>query len=291
MAEKITRVNATAEAMERQKIQEAKKKTGMGFFAVVAGVAAIAVVSVCTCGAGVVVAGAAFGTVAVTCGTGMVTEGVSDYQKAVETGDFSKSFNFVRDTVFQGNQALYDVFTYGSVLACGIVVGTVTGGASMEAFKSVLVRGGAEVGIDTAFSLVGDYCDDGSINNGWDNYFKSMCMTGGVSGMSMGVMNQFKKLEKAEKLSCATLEKIRLGVDVSLDGLVSFAETGEADLGKILIQNYFANKFSLSDPIDGATGSLYIPAIDMSLPDTEEAYTVSRKYESINPRVGLLGKG
>ena len=43
--------------------------------------------------------------------------------------------------------------------------------------------------------------------------------------------------------------------------------------------------------MDAATGSLYIPAVDMRLPGLDGDFTVSRRYESVNPRAGLLGQG
>ena len=288
----ITAINDAAKEMEKQKIQEAKQKTGMGLFAMVAGAVAIGVVGVCTGGAGLLMIGAlAAGTVAIGCGASMMAEGVQDYKKAVETGDFSKSYNFVRDSLLGGNQTLYDILTYGSVLICGILVGVATGGAGLEALKTTLMRVGTEMGLDGAMNLFMDYIDDGSINNGWESYFKSMCTTGSTAGFSSGIMNKFKKLEKAGKLTCPQLSRIRLGIDVTLDSLVSFATTGEVNLAKILLQNYLANKLTLADPVDGATGSLYIPAVDMKLPDIREDFAISRKYESINPRKGILGPG
>ncbi len=118
----IAAINDAAKEYEKQKIKEAKQKVGMGLFCMVAGAVAIAVVGVCTCGAGLVVAGAVAGTIAYTCGAGLVEEGMQDYQKAVSAGDFSKSHNFVRDDLLGGNQQLYDILTYGSVLICGRVV-------------------------------------------------------------------------------------------------------------------------------------------------------------------------
>ena len=291
ISETIASINETAKAVEKQKIQEAKQKTGMGILAMAIGAVAIAAVCVCTCGAGLVAVAAVAGTTAIVCGASMAAEGVQDYQKAVERGDFSQSYNFMRDTVLGGNQTLYDILTYGSVLICGIVIGVATGGAGLEALKSTLLRTGMEMGIDGGMSLIGDYIDDGSINNGWDSYFKTLCSTGGTAGLSLGAMNKLKGLEDLGKLSCSDLSKIRLGVDVGLDSLVSFATTGEVDLGKIFLRNFISNKLTLADPVDGATGSLYIPAVDMKLPDLEEDFIISRKYESINPRSGLLGHG
>ena len=289
--EAIENVNYGAKQVQLQKVQEAKSKMGMGVFAMVAGAAAIAAVSVLTCGAALVVVGAAAGTAAAVCGAAMAAEGVQDYKKTMESGDYSQSFNFVRDTVFQGNQTLYDVVTYGSVLICGIVVATATGGGGLEALKLALSRTGTEMVIDTAMNLAMDYIDDGSINNGWESYFKNMCTTGATAGLSMGVMNKFKALERAGKYSCAQLSRMRLAADVGLDTLVSVATTGDADLGQIFLRNYLSNKLTLADPVDGATGSLYIPATDMRVPDFYEDYCITRKYESINRRTGMLGYG
>uniref|UniRef100_A0A0N5AAG1 DUF6531 domain-containing protein n=1 Tax=Syphacia muris TaxID=451379 RepID=A0A0N5AAG1_9BILA len=287
----IAAINNAAKEYEEQKVKEAKQKVGMGLFCMVAGAVAIAVVGVCTCGAGLVVAGAVAGTISYYCGAGLVEEGMQDYQKAVSSGDFSKSHNFVRDDILGGNQQLYDILTYGSVLICGIVIGVATGGGGLEALKQVLMRAGTEMALDAGMNLIGDYIDDGCINNGWESYFKSACMTGACSGMSQGIMNKFKGLEKAGKLSCKTLGRLRLAADVSLDALVSFATTGEVNLAKLLLQNYIANKLTMADPVDAATGSLYIPAVDMRLPGTDGDFTVSRRYESVNPREGMLGQG
>ena len=289
--EAIANVNYGAKQVQLQKVQESKSKMGMGVFAMVAGAAAIAAVSVLTCGAALVVVGAVAGTTAVVCGAAMAAEGVQDYKKTMESGDYSQSFNFMRDTVFQGNQTLYDIVTYGSVLICGIVVGVATGGGGLEALKTVLARTGTEMAIDTAMNMAMDYIDDGSINNGWESYFKNMCTTGCTAGLSMGAMNKFKDLEKAGKYSCKELSRMRLATDVALDTMVSVATTGDADLTQIFLRNYLSNKLTLSDPVDGATGSLYIPATDMRVPDFYEDYCITRKYESINQRTGILGYG
>ena len=84
---------------------------------------------------------------------------------------------------------------------------------------------------------------------------------------------------------------MRLATDMALDTLVSVATTGDADLTQIYLRNYLSNKLCLSDPVDGATGSLYIPTTDMRVPDFYEDYCITRKYESINRRTGMLGYG
>ena len=51
----------------------------------------------------------------------------------------------------------------------------------MAALKQVLARAGTEMALDFGMNLIGDYIDDGCINNGWESYFKSACMTGACS--------------------------------------------------------------------------------------------------------------
>ena len=289
--DQIDAINASAKEMEKAKIQEAKKKTGLGMLAMAIGAAAIAAAVVCTGGAALVAVAVVAGGAAIACGAGSVEEGVRDYKKAVESGDFSKSHNFMRDEVFQGNQGIYDAVLYGSVLICGIVIGVATGGGGMEALKDVLIRTGKDVTVDTLSNLAMDYMDDGSINNGLESYLKNMCMAGSSASVSAGFMQKFKGMEAAKKYSCKQIGMMRYGLNTSMDVMTSYATTGDANLTKILVSNYISNKWCGADPVDMATGSLYIPATDMTLPDILEDYKVTRKYESINQRSGLLGYG
>ena len=104
-------------------------------------------------------------------------------------------------------------------------------------------------------------------------------------------MQKFKGMEAAKKYSCKQIGMMRYGLNTSMDVMTSYATTGDANLTKILVSNYISNKWCGADPVDMATGSLYIPATDMTLPDILEDYKVTRKYESINQRSGLLGHG
>lgn len=70
-----------------------------------------------------------------------------------------------------------------------------------------------------------------------------------------------------------------------------FAEVSEKELsGKRFGTDYFNEQFKF-DPVNAVTGSLYIPATDIVLPDIHEEFKIERKYQSINNRVGLLGVG
>ena len=281
-AKEIEAINAQAKQMEEQKVQEAKSKVGFGLVAMAIGAIAI-VATVATGGAA---AFAIAGAIAAVSGAAKVVEGTQDYAKATSSGDFSKSFNFVRDTVFGGNDTLYDLVTYGAVLVAGIGIAIMTGGAATE----ILKKTGLDMAQDVAFNMIADYADDGKINNGFMDYFKSACTSAGMSGVNCGAMNKFKKMEKVGKLSCKTIGRIRTATDIALEVGTDLATTGDCNLTATCIKKYVGNKLTFSDPVDGATGSLYIPATDVVLPDIHDEFKIERKYESTNPRVGALGK-
>ncbi|NRT79266.1 RHS repeat-associated core domain-containing protein [Clostridium beijerinckii] len=76
-----------------------------------------------------------------------------------------------------------------------------------------------------------------------------------------------------------------------LSKVSKISEVGEvAEESKSFSINRF-NEESRLDPVNAVTGSLYIPATDVVLPDIHEEFKIERRYESINTRVGLLGKG
>ncbi|MGM9933666.1 MAG: DUF6531 domain-containing protein, partial [Clostridium sp.] len=289
-AETINEINAQAKQYEEQKIQEAKNKVGFGLVAFAIGAVAVAAAVVVSVGTGGVGAPAAValvaGTISAISGASKAAEGVSDYKKAVETGDFSKSYNFMRDTLMGGNETLYNLVTYGAVLISGVALAILTGGAATE----VLAKTAIDMGGDVAFNMIADYADDGHINNGVMSYLESACVSGGLSGVNVGVMNKFKKIEKAGNLSCKTLGRIRMASDVALDLTGQLATTGDMNITSTVLKKYVGNKLCFSDPVDGATGSLYIPATDIVLPDIHEEFKIERKYESVNPRTGTLGK-
>ena len=89
--------------------------------------------------------------------------------------------------------------------------------------------------------------------------------------------NPDMSLEDATKWSQSALNTAML-VDGGIKGFKS-------------LKTKFTNKEFSMDPVDAVTGSLYIPAIDIVLPDIHEEFKIERKYESINSRVGLLGIG
>ncbi|OOM76177.1 putative deoxyribonuclease RhsC [Clostridium puniceum] len=284
-AAKIEEINNEAKAYEEQKVDAAKQKVGFGAIALAIGVVAVAVAATVLTG-GLALAAVGVGLTAAAVGAAEIGEGLSDYGKA-KSGDFSKSYNFMRDTVCGGNETLYNIVKYGSVLISSVVIAIGTGGAATE----VLLKMGLDAGGDVAFNMLADYADNGKLDTDIMDYVKSAVTSAAMSNVSIGAMNKFKKLEKAGELSCKTLGRVRLASDIALDMGSQLATTGDANFTSTFIKKYIGNKVCFSDPVDGATGSLYIPATDIVLPDIHEEFKIERKYESVNNRTGLLGLG
>ncbi|AGX41800.1 wall-associated protein WapA [Clostridium saccharobutylicum DSM 13864] len=298
-ADNIEKINNQAKVNMEAKVDEAKSKIGFGVVASVigavavgVGVAVFAAATVATGGLTLAIAGVAVasGVTAMAVGASETSEGLSNYSKS-QSGDYSKSYNFMRDTVCGGNEGLYNVVKYGSVMIAGISTALLTGGASLHEMAVTMGKIGLDSGINTGFELLADYADDGKIDNGWESYAESFALNCGLSGGGTTAFNGLNKLEKIKKLECGTLGKIRFGTDVAVDMAGQLATTGDANLTTTLLRKYISNKVCFSDPVDGATGSLYIPATDIVLPDIHEEFKIERKYESVNNRLGLLGIG
>ncbi|APC40308.1 hypothetical protein [Clostridium estertheticum] len=183
----IDQINAQAKAQTEQKIQEAKSKMGFGL---------VAAATVVTGGAALVAAAIIGKITAVGVGASEMAEGSSNYSKA-QSGEFSKSHNFMRDTVCGRNKTLYNIVKYGSVMVSAISIAVLTGGAGSVLVKKLAV----DMGGDAAINAIMDYAQDGVLNNSLTSYLDSAITSGGLSCVSMGAMSKFKKLEKASKLS------------------------------------------------------------------------------------------
>ncbi|MEW8956325.1 DUF6531 domain-containing protein, partial [Clostridium sp.] len=278
-------INNQAKEFQTAKVQEGKSKFGFGAVATVIGAVALAAATVATGGAALAVA-AGVGLASMAVGVSSMSEGLQDYSKA-QSGDFSKSDNFIRDGLCGGNETLYNIVKYGSVMAAGIAITLLSGGTATSALAKI----GADVGLDGAFNLLADYADDGNINNGIGHYLESAAMATSFSGTATGISNKAKNLVDKGIMSCKTFGKVRVGVDLGIEFAGQAAMDGEINVTATLARKYISNRMFLADPVDGVTGSLYIPATDIVIPDIHEEFKIERKYESISDRVGILGRG
>jgi YD repeat-containing protein len=285
----INNKNTEAKEIQKQKIQDAKSKFGFGAMALAIGVGAlIAAATVLTGGLALVAIGA--GAAAFAVGAAEMAEGSQDYTKA-QSGDYSKSFNFMRDFVCQGNETLYNVIKYGSVLISSVMIMIATGGATKEVLIRTFKKMAFDMVEDAAFNALADYANDGMINNPPESYLNSMVTSGSMSLINSGLTSKIDKLKEAGIIKCATSRRMITSTDIGLGIMSDLATTGDPNLFTNIMNKYISNKICLGDPIDAATGSLYIPATDVVLPDIHQEFKIQRKYESLNQRIGLVGKG
>lgn len=292
-AAEIERINGQAKQLHKAKLEEAKSKFGFGAIAAAIGAVAVAVgvaaLTVATGGAALAIVAIAAGSVAASVGLCEMAEATQDYGK-LKNGDYSKSFNFVRDVCCRGNETIYNIVKYGSVLIAGAATALLTGGATLKTLGKI----GADMASDAAFNLIGDYLDDGSINNGLDYYLKSMCLSGGICGTSTGVTKGlsskvFKGVDGAKL--CKYNKRLGIAMDATSDMMGDFAYTGDINPAKSIITSVVTNKIFGGDPIDVTTGSLYISSTDVVLPDINNDFKIERRYESLETRVGAFGLG
>ena len=113
------------EELLAEKQKEAEAKVRNGIFSILTVVASVAVV-VATGGAALPLAIAigASGAFKTASAVADIAEGLSDMEK-VKAGDLSQSYNFMRDSVFRGNEALYE----GAKAVNDMIFGFVTGKA------------------------------------------------------------------------------------------------------------------------------------------------------------------
>ncbi len=276
----IDQINAGALEFEKAKIDQAKSKTANGFFAaalgvaaVVAGAAVILGATVLTGGAALAVGGAimASGALGAVIGGSQAAEGIQDYKK-VQGGDYSKSKNFMRDTVCGGNEAAYNALKWTTTIINGLAVGWVTGGGTLGTLAKLGKGAVIDGGVAGGFGLVSDFLDDGKINSGFESYGNLISNAIGMGGASRGFSMGKGKGAKGESGEASK-------------------KSSEKSISDKTSNKYNENKNCSLDPVDSVTGSLYIPSTDIVLPDIHEEFIIERKYESLNDGVSSLGKG
>jgi RHS repeat-associated protein len=308
--------NANAEAMLEAKRQQGlgNIKKGLSALASVAVVAGFVALSVATGGAAALVAGpvmvgmltatAVTGTAVAVMAVSDIAEGVQDYNKS-QQGDLSKSYNFVRDEIFGGNEELYRMVQGGTEFVFGMVSSVVMGGASIGKcgpLKNMFIQGALGQGE----SLLQDFIDDGRID--WGKQGLNLGINLLSTKMGKGALKKLKldKLQGAKKVFSHSV--VETGVEVLFLGgkeiakVVSDPEYKAEDInwaqlgfqsagifGRRLIGNALTTY--TGDPINVVTGSLEVEAKDLILADIGGDFYLKRTYYSISNRTGMLGKG
>lgn len=210
-AAQVEAINNAVQQKVEEKVDGGKAKFGFGAIALAIGAAAIFCAAVVLTGGAAIAIAAVAGATAMAVGASEMSEGASDYTKG-QSGDLSKSYNFMRDTVCGGNETLYNVVKYGSVCIAGGVVAFASGGW-LAVGKSL-----TEGGFNTVFTLASDFLDDGKINNGLEYYEKQFALS-----MAMGgTVAKADKFIAAKNFSCAEKLLINTAKDGTVNSLYVF---------------------------------------------------------------------
>ena len=242
-----------------------------------------------------------------------IAEGLDGYSK-MNAMDASRPANFLRDTVFGGNQTAYDITSMITDVAFDVVSGKALAGAFSGADKASKVQKFAgkamsfwngicpktkvanflfQMGGTTLFGAVNDYLTTGKVdlkNLGLDAFAglaKGTLGTAGTEKIKRLLNTDNKWVEKA----VGTLAGTTFGTTVDL-GINKLAGR-DIDPLQVIKQNLIESGLGqfFGEPIDVVTGAFLITATDFTLPDIREDLRVQRKYNSTSREAGLLGPG
>lgn len=293
-----------------KKKEESKRKIMSGVMSLVT-VVGLTALTVATGGASLPLLAAA--GVKATFAVADIAEGVDGYSK-MNALDASRPANFLRDTIFFGNDTLYNI---GS-MASDFVFDVITGKALMKAAnkskfltqlgelqakagklwdgickKTRVANFFAQVGGTMIFGSVSDYIATGKVD--WKNLGID-ALTGlikGTFGTDVAAWGKslFHTDSKAAQKLIGTFFGAGFGTVVDLGG--DLLTGREIDVWQTIKENLIESGLGqlFGEPIDVATGAFLITATDFMLSDIRQTVKVQRKYNSTNVREGILGQG
>ena len=277
---------------------ESKGKITVG--TIVAGIGLL-----CLAGVGTVVTGGAAlvlfgaGLTAYTCGYALAAEGAQDAAK-ISDGDFSQSFNMVRDTVCGGNQQMFETVMYGSVMiGIGVLLSPLSKPLSAmgRVVAQMMTAGGLSV-----MTLNLQDMSDGYLDASWEMYLETFATAaisagiGAVVGLGVAWLGQGSKLvgkllSKAGNYAPALIIGVETLIDMGVDWITSELFDQEYDWRMSLLVSLATNIAFSIDPVNMATGGFCLTATDLLLPDLiDDHFRLQRIYNSVIPCVGGLGK-
>ena len=280
--------------------------------------------TVATGGAGAALAGPLMMTVYATGAAQTVmaisdtAEAVQDYKK-VQSGDLRQSYNFMRDTVFQGNEKAYRLVQGGVEIVFGIVSSIAIGGGFSKlgelgklgkvgkvaqlCSKSKKAQVLSHMGVNGITSAIDSYIQTGKVDPGSlafnvtlgaiTGHFGSKATQGIIGKLSAKGGKYVDDVLNSTLGRKATNMVVGTTVDTAMDGAVSWLTGQPYDIKQSLANNLTANFLAecFGEPIDAVTGGFFIDAVDFKMPDLNEEFGLKRHYSSADLAVGMLGKG
>lgn len=227
-----------------------------------------------------------------------ITEGMGDVQKSREA-DFSQSYNFLRDTLFFGNQTAYNIAKAVNDIAFGVVSGKAIAGGFNTILKAVgpiacgsqqakNLKTAIQVGSNVVSGAVNDYIYNGKVNINNVLFNTGLGILQGQAGsrITAGILGDLAN-NKAAMAVTGTF------VDTGLDWLMSELTGKEFDFWQSLALSAASNVMSsyIPDPVDAVTGEYVIQTTDFILASIPVALKLERTYRSGNQDVSVMGKG
>ncbi len=289
-------VFAVRENESKGKMVEGAVWAGFGLLCLAAVAVAATVVTVGTGGAALAVFAGATATVG---GISQVAEGVEDAAK-MSDGDFSRSSNAFRDTFCRGDQEIYDMVMYGSVMiGLGVVLSPLSQPLSAlgRVFAQMIMSGGLSV---MALNL--QDISDGYFDASWQMYLETFSISaatagiGAIVGLGLAWLGQSSKfvqklLTKAGKYAPVLIIGAETLVDFAVDWALSELFDQEFEWEMSLLTALAVNIAFSIDPVNMATGGFCLTATDLLLPDLADGYfRLQRIHNSVISCVGGLGK-
>ncbi|MCI6451754.1 DUF6531 domain-containing protein, partial [Hungatella sp.] len=227
-----------------------------------------------------------------------ISEGKEDIQKSRQA-DSSQSYNFLRDTLFFGNQTAYDIAKIVNDVAFGVVSGKALAGgfgALFTKFSPIACNSQQAKNLKTAIQI-GSNVTKGAANdliyNGKIDV-KNLAINTGLgivqgqvgSRITSGILGDLAE-NKAAMAAAGTF------VDTGLDWMISDMTGKEFNFWESLAQNATSNVMSsyIPDPVDAVTGEYVIQTTDFILASIPAALKLNRTYRSGNQDVSTMGKG
>ena len=227
-----------------------------------------------------------------------ISEGKEDIQKSRQA-DSSQSYNFLRDTLFFGNQTAYNIAKIVNDVAFGVVSGKALAGgfgALFTKFSPIACNSQQAKNLKTAIQI-GSNVTKGAAND--LIYYgkidgKNLAINTGLgivqgqvgSRITSGILGDLAE-NKAAMAAAGTF------VDTGLDWMISDMTGKEFNFWESLAQNATSNVMSsyIPDPVDAVTGEYVIQTTDFILASIPAALKLNRTYRSGNKDVSTMGKG
>lgn len=287
-------VNASATQALVEKQKAAKKKIFDGVvkaLVTVGTLVVLAVATAATAGAAAPLLAYAVGGVVLAFAASDIAEGIHGYQQSVN-GDLSKSFNFIRDVGFQGNEKAYEFAKFAADVIFGLVTGKAMGMLSkankVVKLCSMAKSAGVHMATNMVTGAIKDLICDGKIN------WKNLAINAGLGFVQGFVGNKLgASLGAAFGGGYIANVAAKTAVDVLLDAAVSGFMGQDFNVWESIGKNLFSNMLSeaVADPIDIVTGAYLISTTDVLYPNLSQSIELKRTYQSVVKKVGSMGRG